>query len=221
MKTVRHTTTLFYYDGPQVFEARDSIGGHYVGVMVEPLNGQDQYLVAGVEPERLRQFRAGLLDLRTLLTEREDEDWFLTVPTGGLTEPLALQPAQRSLWESGFLPDAGFVLHDRPAEELTLREARSEGEVAPLVSLLSGVSNLGSESVNLVGTLEEADMTRGTWRLATPEDKYSGEVKQGGPTLEGLELGRAYQFSCIEEIEEAEGTGREQRSLYLVEHRPA
>ena len=29
MKTVLHTTTLFYYDGPQIFEARDSIGGHY------------------------------------------------------------------------------------------------------------------------------------------------------------------------------------------------
>ena len=61
MKTIRHTTTLFYYDGPQVFEARDTIGGHYVAVMVEPQDGQDCYLVAGVEPERLRQFRAGLL----------------------------------------------------------------------------------------------------------------------------------------------------------------
>ena len=67
MKTIRHTTTLFYYDGPQVFEARDAIGGHYVAVMVEPEGGHDRYLVAGVEPERLRQFRAGLLDLRTLL----------------------------------------------------------------------------------------------------------------------------------------------------------
>ena len=27
MKAIRHTTTLFYYDGPQVFEARDAIGG--------------------------------------------------------------------------------------------------------------------------------------------------------------------------------------------------
>ena len=52
MKTIRHTTTLFYYDGPQVFEARDVIGGHYVAVMVEPEGGQDRYLVAGVEPDR-------------------------------------------------------------------------------------------------------------------------------------------------------------------------
>ena len=35
MKTVRYESTLFYYDGPQVFEARDAIGGHYVAVMVD------------------------------------------------------------------------------------------------------------------------------------------------------------------------------------------
>ena len=64
MKTIRHTATLFYYDGPQVFEARDAIGGHYVAVMVEPQGEQDRYLVAGVAPERLRQFRSGTLDLR-------------------------------------------------------------------------------------------------------------------------------------------------------------
>jgi hypothetical protein len=211
MKTIRHITTLFYYDGPQVFEARDAIGGHYVAVMVEPQNGLDRFLVAGVEPERLRQFRSGLLDLRTLLTERAVEDWFLTVATGGLTEPLPLQAGQGSLAGSGLLPEPGFLLHDCPAEEMALREARER----------NSVSNLGSQAVNLLGALEEADVTKRTWRIATPDDKYSGEVKQGGPSLEGLKLGGVYKFSCIEEIEEVEGTGREQRTLYLIEHRPA
>ena len=27
MKAIRHVGTLFHYDGPQVFEARDAIGG--------------------------------------------------------------------------------------------------------------------------------------------------------------------------------------------------
>src|ERR1035437_3641837 len=92
MKTVRHTTTLFYYDGPQVFEARDAIGGHYVAVMVEPEHGKDRYLVVGVEPERLRQFRAGLLDLRTLLAERGEAEWHLTTVEDGLNGPLTILP---------------------------------------------------------------------------------------------------------------------------------
>lgn len=380
MKTIRHVTTLFYYDGPQVFEARDSIGGHYVAVMVEPNEGKDRCLVAGIEPERLRQFRAGLLDLRGLLVERSEAEWFLASVPNDLSEPLFLDAVQDSLVESRFLPDAGFFLHDRPTEDLALKEARarnnlvfelaveppeaveehrirvgtlvgllnhvqmlvkhaygaalrdlalstrraidrsnahlmdvvvpatagsfrivleaaktpdllgqselsralervdalfekaadpeqaveivranrghlagaylrllrflirhntglryswaepgfskpsarsiSEGEATPLVSLLSGVSNLGSESVNLLGTLEEADVTRRTWRIATTDGKYSGEVKQDGPSLAGLKLGSSYKFSCIEEIGEQEGIGRELRTLYLVEHRP-
>jgi len=69
MKTVRHTMTLVYYGGPQVFEARDAIGGHYIAVLVEPVEEKDRYLVAGVEPERLRRFRIGTLDLRSLLVD--------------------------------------------------------------------------------------------------------------------------------------------------------
>ena len=380
MKTIRHTMTLFYYDGPQVFEARDAIGGHYLAVMIEPENSEARYLVAGIEPERLRQFRAGLLDLRMLLTERVIEEWFIAVAPGGLNEPLALQPAPGILADCRFLPEPGFVLHDRPTEELALREARArnnlvleiaadppeaaeehrirvgtlvgllghvqlmvkhaygaalrelspdnrraidktdahlmdvvipaaagsfrvvmeaaktpdmlgqselaralqrldvlfehagnpqaalatvkshrghlagaylrllrfllqhktglryswaepgfkesknrsvaEAEVGPLVDVLSGVSNLGAESVTLVGAFEKANRGTGAWGLLTADGVCSGRVKEGGPSLEGLRIGGNYKFSCIEEIEEVEGTGREQRTLYLIEHEP-
>lgn len=381
MKTVRHTTTLFYYDGPQVFEARDSIGGHYVAVMVEPENGQDRYLVAGVEPERLRQFRAGLLDLRGLLTERVIEEWFLALAPSGLDEALVLQPATSSLAQSEFLPDAGFLLYDRPTGEVALKEARlrnnlvlevaadppeaavehrirvntligllghlqtmakhaysaavrelssdnrraidktdahlmdvvipagvgsfrvvmeaaqkpnlvghselaralqridalfenvndpqkalatvkvhrghlagaylrllrflmqhktglryswaepgftrpncravAEGEVGPLVDALSAVSNLSGESLVLIGEFEKVNRGTGAWGLLTEDGMVSGKVREGGPSLDGLKVGARYRFSCIEEIEEFEGTGREQRTLYLIEHDPA
>lgn len=381
MKTIRHTTTLFYYDGPQVFEARDAIGGHYVAVMVDPQDGQDRYLVAGVAPERLRQFRSGILDLRALLAESGEEEWYLATTTAGLGQPLTLFPQRTPLTESGLLPDAGFVLHDRPAEELALKEARernnlvlevavdppeaaaehrirvgtligllghvqmmvkhaygaalreltpdnrrtidktdahlmdvvipaaagsfrvvleaaktpdllgqseltralqrvdvlfenaanpqkalatvkahrghlagaylrllrflvqhktglryswaepgfakptyrsvSGAEAGPLVDVLSGVSNLGGESVTLVGAFEKANRGTGAWGLLTADGLFSGKVKEGGPSLEGLKIGGNYKFSCMEEIEEVEGTGRELRTLYLNEHEPA
>ena len=110
MKSIRHTATLYYYDGPQVFEARDDVGGHYIAVMVEPDAGQDQYLVACVEPERLGQFRIGTLDLRSLITERANEEWFLARANGGLDESLALQPQTSALAASSYLPDPGFLL---------------------------------------------------------------------------------------------------------------
>ncbi|RYD61930.1 MAG: hypothetical protein EOP84_35135 [Verrucomicrobiaceae bacterium] len=79
------------------------------------------------------------------------------------------------------------------------------------------ISNLGAEAVDLAGALERADIVSGAWRLATAEGTFSGKVKQGGPSLEGLRIGASYRFSCVEEIEEVEGTGREQRTLFLVE----
>lgn len=379
MKTIQHTQTLFYYDGPQVFEARDVIGGHYIAVMLDPRDDQDCYLVAGVAPAKLREFRAGLLDLKSLIVTHGEAEWFLA-HGNDLTAPLALEKQNVSLVESGLLPEPGFLLHERPAVDEALKEARgrnnlvfeisveppeaaeehrihvatlvgllghvqtlvkhaygaalrelsfgarreidrsdahlldviipaapgsfrvfleaskspnlfgenelgralelvdalfinvkdpqavltnlkehrghlagaylrllrflvghqtgfryswaepafpqarnsaiSEAETAPLVEVLSGVSNLGSESVTLSGGLEKADVVNGTWRLATPDGTFSGKIKPGGPSLEGLKIGSAYRFACLEEIEETDGTGREQRNLYLIEREP-
>lgn len=117
MKTIRHTTTLFYYDGPQVFEARDAIGGHYVAVAVELGTVQDRYLVTGVSPERLRQFRSGTLDLRSLLVEGGEAEWYLATAEAGLDQPLTLEAQTTPLMNSELLPDPGFVLHDHPADD--------------------------------------------------------------------------------------------------------
>ena len=377
MKTIQHTQTLFYYDGPQVIEARDAIGGHYVAVLTE----DGGYLVTGAAPSRLREFRAGTMDLRSLMLEVGRDEWFLTeVPAAGLDEPLALELQSGAIEDSGLLPDAGFLLHDHPATEEAVVEARmrnslvlevaveppeaasehrirvtslvgllghvqtlvkhaygaalrelsletrraidrseahlldvvvpaapgsfrvflaaaqlpdmlgqseleralervdalfesardpeaalasikthrghlagaylrllrflvqhrtgmryswagpsfphsrsggvTEAEAGPLVEMLSGVSNIGAEPVELTGALEKADVLSGLWRLSSQEGSFSGKIKQGGPSLEGLKLGGIYRFSCLEEIEEFEGTGREQRTLYLVEREP-
>ncbi|HEY5233632.1 MAG TPA: DUF6575 domain-containing protein [Verrucomicrobiae bacterium] len=381
MKTIRHTNTLYYYDGPQIFEARDAIGGNYIAVMVETVDGKDKYMIAGVEPERLRQFRTGAIDLRGLLTERAETEWYLATFAEGLETPLALESQNGLLTAYPHLPESGFVLHDRPALADTLREARArnnliievaveppeaaqehrirvgtlagllghlqmmvkhaygvalrelsldarraidrsdahlldvivpaapgsfrivleaarmpdllgqnelaralqridalfenandpqktltlvkshrghlagaylrtlrflvqsksglryswaepnfeepreravtEREAGPLVDLLSSVSNLGAETVSLIGALRKADVDTGAWRIETEEGEYSGKIKPGGPSLAGLKLDSRYRFSCLEEIEETQAGSREQRTLYLTEHEPA
>jgi hypothetical protein len=102
-----------------------------------------------------------------------------------------------------------------------IRHAITEAQAKPLIDLLGGIANLGAESVELIGSLEKADVISGTWRLATEEGTYTGKRKEGGPSLEGLKLAGAYKFACLEEIQEVEGTGRAQRMLYLIEHQPA
>lgn len=113
MRPIRHTSTLVYYDGVQVFEGRDSIGGHYVGVWVETAADADRYLVAGVAPERLREFRAGALDLRTLLLDARHGGWLLADVADGFERPTTPRPLDNMAECPRFLPDEGFFLHDQ------------------------------------------------------------------------------------------------------------
>lgn len=135
MRTIRHNKTLFYYDGPQVFEARDAIGGHYIGVMVEPESGEDRYLIKGASPESLRLFRSGALDLRSLLLETSSDDWFLATAPRGFGESFEVTMQRDSLDNSGFLPEPGFLLHDQVTEDETLREARERNNLVMEVSV--------------------------------------------------------------------------------------
>ena len=130
MKTIQLTNTLFSYDGPQVFEAQDATGGQYVAVAVKAQDGLDCYLVTGVGPERLRQFRAGLLALRSLLAEAGTGEWYLTTPAAGLDQPLVIVPQHTSIEASGFLPDAGLVLHGAPPNQGELGRQEPETQSA-------------------------------------------------------------------------------------------
>ena len=134
MKTIVLHSTLFYYDGPHVFEARDAIGGHYIAVMVgsefpeaaeNTMRGQgDRCLVAGVAPNRLRSFRSGTIDLRSLLIESVPDEHYLAAVDSGVDQPLRLERLTIPLADSGLLPDPGFLLYDRPADDHVLSEAR-------------------------------------------------------------------------------------------------
>ena len=92
MNTIRPTEALVYYDGVEVFEGRDAIGGHYIGLIIDTDGDIDRYLVTGALPERLRQFRSGTLDLRTLLLEAPGDEWYTTLAKSAYGDPLVLEP---------------------------------------------------------------------------------------------------------------------------------
>lgn len=129
MKTIQPTQTLAYYDGVEVFAALDSIGGHYVGMIVDRTGEVDHYLVTGVPPERLRLFRSGILDLRALFLEAPGGEWFMTRADGEPGQPLVLQPQTGSLLATDFLPDEGYLLEDVLVDDLALQQARERGNI--------------------------------------------------------------------------------------------
>ena len=122
MGPVRYETALLYYDGVQIFEGRDPIGGQYVGVMIDTVDDADRYLVTRVVPERLHRFRSGDLDLRTLLLEAGEDGWYFADVGDDFQKPLRLMRQDGSLERQAFLPDGGFVL-DGPVCDSAVREA--------------------------------------------------------------------------------------------------
>ena len=122
MKTILYAATLLYYDGAQIFEGIDLIGGNYVATLIDDADGADVYAVVGVSPESLRRFRAGAIDLKSLMLETPDEQWYIAQPEGGEDVPIRLQPQTSPLAESDFLPDDGLVLCDDPADDPAFSE---------------------------------------------------------------------------------------------------
>ncbi len=122
MRTITHHTTLFYYDSPQVFEARDALGGHYIATSCCDENEVERFVVAKVEPDRLRLFRTGRIDLLSLLLERLGAMWYLTAAGAEIGSSIPLEAQSTPLEESAFLPDPGFVLSYLPPIAQTLLE---------------------------------------------------------------------------------------------------
>lgn len=124
MKTILHTATLEYYDGILLFEARDPIGRHYIASQIDEVDGLDRYAVVGVAPDSLRRFRAGLIDLRSLMLEMPDGEWYIARPTADVDTPIDLELQTEPLEDTEYLPDDGLVLYDDFVDDLAIEEAR-------------------------------------------------------------------------------------------------
>lgn len=130
MKTIKRTITpvavLEYYDGAQIFEGRDPIGGHYVAMLIDGVSsGVFRYLATGANPERLRQFRVGDLDLLTLLLEAPGGEWFFIYGDPLHGEPLTLIPQEGNLAEQeDLLPGKCLTLDDAPIDDLAWKRSR-------------------------------------------------------------------------------------------------
>ena len=118
MTTIKHTNTLVYYDGVQVFAGQDAGGDNYIGAMIHTVGDADRYLVVAAAPDPLRRFYAGDLDLRTLLLESSVDGWYTALVDDDFERPVSLEPEQGPLLEMDYLPEAGFRLGKTPADDL-------------------------------------------------------------------------------------------------------
>ena len=199
MKTIRITEILEYYDGIQIFAARDPIGGHYIGEMIETVGDYDRYAVVGVCPERLADLRDGKVDLRTLLLEAPGGEWYTVMPEGEVDDPQKLIPQSTPLAETGHLPGEGYFLGPKEAPDngAAIARALERGKV-----------------IFLTGLVEQAHRSAGEWTLLTGDGIQSGRTYPGGPGLDGLQVGGRYRFKCAR-VTELDPLWQDKEILYL------
>ena len=183
MKTVKLSEILEYYDGILLFAACDPIGGNYLGEAIDPVGDHDRYAVVGVRPGRMADFRAGRVDLRTVMLEAPGGEWHITVTDGAIEDPLVLERQHKPLEETDYLPGgAGYFLRpEGQPDDGAIRRALERGKV-----------------VTLTGLVEQANRSDGEWALLTEDGIQSGRTYPNGPSLDGLEVGKRYRFKCAQ-----------------------
>ena len=183
MRDIRFHRTLFYYDGPQVFEARDCIGGHYVGLMAPDGYGgpSDECLVVGVAPERVAKFRGGAVDLRTLLVQSDPAERYIGAFPNSLDGVFALKQLEANTIDEALLPSAGFLVgEDSGGVPNIFGYATSELSQDALLCWLVACARCSDERLRHAGCMFVQTLFRHHQALVMPHDKdelqpYRGE----------------------------------------------
>ncbi len=204
MKTVKLTEILEYYDGILIFAACDPIGGNYLCESIDTVGDHDRYAVVGVSPQKLAEFRAGRVDLRTVMLEAPGGEWYITVSDRTIEDPLVLEPQHELLSETDYLPsgDGYFLRPEDSPDDGAIRRALERGK-----------------AITVTGLVERANRSVGEWALLTEDGIQSGKTYPGGPGLDGLQVGKHYRFKCAQ-VTDHDSLWRDKQTLYLhhVEH---
>ena len=67
---------LLFYDTPQLFVARDSVGTNYLCMLVEQNSTFDNFACVQISEQKLTHFCSGNIDLRDIFIEPEIKSFF-------------------------------------------------------------------------------------------------------------------------------------------------
>lgn len=131
---VRYEKTIEYYDGIKLFEARDPIGGTYVAYFLDTNEQADRYLVFGCEPDQLRLFRNGGIDLRSLATNSSVYGWFLADVTD-FDQSIPVTPQDSDTIPDEYLPKTGFFITGVEVNQEITAKAKQQDNIVIQVTI--------------------------------------------------------------------------------------
>jgi hypothetical protein len=110
---------LIWHDGPQLFEAYDSIGGIHLCLAIEGAEDRPSFLVVAISSARLRALKSGQIDLYSVFAKPELKGW-LRIKNFEENQVVA-EPMPESFSPSAdLLPTFGVFLTTQPSKALLL-----------------------------------------------------------------------------------------------------
>lgn len=113
---IEYRSTLAYYDGPEVFEANDRIGGNYIGMMLDSDVETFKILVVGVSPKQMMRLRRGDVDLRSVILESAEFGWY-TCETDSWEGQIPLTDKRTEPLTESMLPAKDYFLREPVASK--------------------------------------------------------------------------------------------------------
>lgn len=143
---------LIWHDFPQLFVAKDKIGGLQLCLAVDELDGTPQYISVAVSTARLQDVKLGKIDLYTIFAHPELGSWFhvIVLEKGEiLAEAAPFSEKISEKWlptPNEFLPRA-TLLRSETFEAVKISAVAKEAGMNPtlLRQYLSGIKNPSAE----------------------------------------------------------------------------
>ena len=149
--------TLIWHDTPQLFVAKDLVGGFHLCLAVEDTDELPHYITVAISQARLQLLKTGKIDLHSVFANPEMGTWFQITSfeeTRVVAEPLPKQKKLPNEW----LPEPGEFLPFQPLLRPETFDALKVGAVAKeagmnpslLRQYLSGVKRPSPEQARRV-----------------------------------------------------------------------
>ena len=126
MYKLRHSETLVFYDGPELFVAYDQLDTAYVCLLVDLKDEIDKYICVPVSKGRLANLLSGEMDLRQVLESSETGEAYEGRVIQGNLEHFDVRPLSGGDIPEAWLPEEGFFIEGWPVSDTRVVEEAHE-----------------------------------------------------------------------------------------------
>jgi hypothetical protein len=112
----------FFYDVPLIFSASDKIGRFYICELIDQNENTLKYICLPISHRRLKDFRLGQIDLRSIFVEPEMKEFYECSIENFESKEFEISLLPSKELPETYLPDGGFYLADEKIVDVEIKK---------------------------------------------------------------------------------------------------